>query len=356
MKIALVLDPISENNPAGLGRAVLNFAKYIIQNRPNDTFIILTKHQVDISKLFGEETNILKHISTEGKAIYLSRQLQTEKCDLLVSFTPILPLLYRGKSIIFVHDFAYLQFETLVKKVSLFFLHLITLWKASYVCAVSNHTMNEARKIFFVPRKKIQVIYNGYEHLRIKKQNHIYPKKKQFLVVGVIKERKNTLNIIKAFQIFTKNYDNSYKLVVVGKNSTSYGKRVKNFVHDHNLERSIEFKGFVSDQELDVLYNESLALVYPSLVEGFGFPVLEAMERSLLVITSNRGALAEVAGAAAILVEPENPNDIARGLIKSLDESVRNVLVAKGIKNLERFSWEKSSSELSTLIEKVVSL
>jgi glycosyltransferase involved in cell wall biosynthesis len=142
-----------------------------------------------------------------------------------------------------------------------------------------------------------------------------------------------------------------YSLIIAGKIGGEYAEEMQKLAETLGIAPRVRFLGYVTDGELAYLYSRAVALAFPSLVEGFGMPVLEAMERGLPVITSNAGALAEVAGGAAVLVDPYNPSDIARAMNLLVENpAVRQEYIEKGRRRAREFSWEKNSREFVELI------
>lgn len=164
------------------------------------------------------------------------------------------------------------------------------------------------------------------------------------LSVGTREPRKNLSRVIDAF----KAVDQNLHLVIAGK--YGWGKDV---AVSPSLKDRIHVLGFVSDQDLPALYAGAKALVYPSLYEGFGLPVIEAMSVGCPVVTSDRGSLKEVAGNAAIIVNPESPNSIFEGILQALSQS--KDLKARGLKRSQEFSWEKTARDTLFVYKSVFS-
>ncbi len=183
--------------------------------------------------------------------------------------------------------------------------------------------------------RKIRVIYEAAEkEYKKASEGAVDLVRKKFrihddyiLTVGV-GARKNTQRLIDAYQKSKKNY----KLVVVGGN-----KRIDSMI------RGIIYTGFVSDSDLISLYSGAKALVYPSLYEGFGLPILQAFACECPVVTSNLGSMKEVAGDAAVLVDPYDVNSIASGIDKAVNSP--KTLTSKGLKRAGEFSWEKAARQ-----------
>jgi len=190
---------------------------------------------------------------------------------------------------------------------------------------------------FGVPEEKIRVIYEGAVHTknRPKKEKLELLKKrlnipgKYLLSVGA-GPRKNTDRIISAFDAIRS--DVNLKLVIVGSGGDKYEER-----------RGIRFTGHLSDEDLGLLYFGAEVLVYPSIYEGFGLPIIEAFNAGVPVVTSNLSSMEEVAGKAGVLVDPYSVDSIAGGIKKAIKNATS--LVEKGKNRAKDFSWEKAARE-----------
>lgn len=205
------------------------------------------------------------------------------------------------------------------------------------VIAISESTKRDIMNTLGIPENKIQVIYEAVgesfkNYKKIRRGGKPY-----ILAVGTREPRKNLERLTEAFQkIRNKNVD----LVIAGK----YG------WGDDNSKfkiQNLKFLGYVTQEKLPELYANAEAFIFPSLYEGFGIPVLEAMTVGCPVITSNVSSLPEVGGKAAVYVDPLNINDIKEKIdyVLNLKEKERKVIIDKGLKQAAKFSWEKTARE-----------
>ncbi|HCD6531725.1 TPA: glycosyltransferase family 4 protein, partial [Klebsiella pneumoniae] len=159
---------------------------------------------------------------------------------------------------------------------------------------------------------------------------------KYLLCVSNRKTHKNEYNTILAFK--KSGLYNEYKLVFTG----SPNETISDFIEHHGLTESVHFTGYLKDDELPLLYRGAAALVFVSFYEGFGLPVIEAMASGIPVVTSRTTSLGEVAGDAALLVDPENINEIADAINQIiLDNNCRQQLINKGLMQARKFTWEE---------------
>ena len=219
---------------------------------------------------------------------------------------------------------------------------------ADHIIAVSAHTAEQVAERIGYPRSQITVVHHGAEPLRIPSQPRCEAiladlgiKRPFILHVGTLQVRKNIERVVEAFEATGGNN----RLVLAG--SSGFGAdRIEARIDRSALRDRIHLTGHVSDDALACLYASAEVLLFPSLEEGFGLPVVEAFSAGLPVITSNSSALAEVAGDAAELVDPLNSDEIAGALTRLLgNESLRAELRRKGNARAPRFTWERCAAK-----------
>ncbi len=220
--------------------------------------------------------------------------------------------------------------------------------RAKKIIAVSGNTKNDVVKFCGVDEKKIEVIYAGGSHFEKKsinleflEKNFISPK--SFVhCVGFFKDIKNPIRILEAYKLYkSRSPFSKIKLVLLG--HVGGARAVEILKYAKSIDGVVNV-GRISDAELIELYSNSLGLIFPSLYEGFGIPILEAQSFNCPVVTSNVSSMPEVAGAGALLVDPLSVDEIARAIYK-LEHDDMSELIASGHKNLKRFSWPNASEE-----------
>ncbi|OGC88933.1 hypothetical protein A2419_01050 [Candidatus Adlerbacteria bacterium RIFOXYC1_FULL_48_26] len=356
MKIGLLLHPYGEEHPSGLGRAVLALATATMQAAPEHSYSVYVQDDSVPLVVPGVSFKIR---SLKGKPIWRAkRQVFDPTPDLYIFFTPVIPLLFKPKrSIVVAHDFAYLSFRhgsfsAWLNRTLLFFMHRRSMRMADMVIAVSEETRQAVIKYFGISPEKVSVIYNGY--IALPDPEAIDIPEHYFLYPGTLKPRKNIPNILRAFASFKKKHVGNFSLLITGTTKGAYYAELRSLVEELGIEQSVRFTGYVSDGQLSYLYQRARALVFPSLLEGFGMPVLEAMAAGVPVITSNTGALAEVAGDAALLVDPHDPEAISDAMVRVVEDSALHaVLIAKGRARASEFSWEKAGATYSQVLQDI---
>ncbi len=284
------------------------------------------------------------------------------KPDLIHFPVPISPVISNLPTIITIHDTRIIthpfQFP-LWHRTKAKLLLKRSVENAHRIITISKNSKLDIIKKFNIPSEKISVIYNGVSDLfkpvdnakdNIKQK---YKLNDYILSVGTIEPRKNIVNIFKSVNNLKKKGFPT-KLVHIGKKGWHYGKTIK-FIRDNNLTEDIIVLENVSDQDLVKFYNSARLLVYPSLYEGFGLPILEAMACGCPVITSMTSSMPEVAGDAALLVDPYSIEDISASIQKILeDDELAYSLRQKSLKRVRMFSWETCAKETLRIYQEVL--
>jgi glycosyltransferase involved in cell wall biosynthesis len=265
----------------------------------------------------------------------------------------VTPLLYRGRTVVTIHDLIiYEHPEWFPGGVADWFWRAQvvpqSIKKAARVIAVSNFTKQQVRRHFHKSAELIDVIYEGVTAQDRAGETGVLAKhqieKPYFLFLATIEPRKNLVRLITAFAQLSKKYP-KFSLVIAGKNGWKY-EEVFTTVKRLDLDKNVIFTGYTSQAEKTALYRDALAFVFPSLAEGFGLPVLDAMQAGVPVLTSNNTSLIEVAGEAALKVDPWSEADIYQGLEKlAQDDNLRTRLISLGRKQAQKFSWEKAARQ-----------
>ncbi len=220
--------------------------------------------------------------------------------------------------------------------------------EADHVIAVSHNTAKELHELCGVPFEKISVIHNGLSpQFRVIDDAEIlgatrdkFQLPEQFLLfVGGLRPLKNLMRLVEAFADVAKSFPH-VKLVLVGK-FVAGRESLRERIRQLGLLEHVLMTGYVSEEELIHFYNMATVFAFPSLHEGFGYPVLEAMACRCPVLASNRTSLPEVCGEAAEFVDPEDTDALAGGLRKMLSsEARRRELVELGVEQVARFDWQ----------------
>ena len=267
-----------------------------------------------------------------------------------VSFVPAhtLPLLLRGPALVTVHDLGFRHFPAAHPPLTRRYLELTTRHsarRATLVLADSHATAADLQRFYRIAPEKLRVVYPGVTPLAIGELAALRRKynlpQRYFLFLGTLQPRKNLPLIVAAWQRWrAANPQDEAGLVLAGGRGWLFDAR------DFAQQGGLHLPGYVADEDRGALYAGALALLFPSLHEGFGFPVLEAMHCGTPVITSRTSSLPELAGDAALLVDPTDEADLARQMTRLLaDEALRQRLIRDGHARADEFTWERAARE-----------
>jgi glycosyltransferase involved in cell wall biosynthesis len=299
------------------------------------------------------------------------------------------PIFYNKPFVVTIHDLILHHFPTGLASTLPHWLYKVKLIgykfviskiakKAKKIITVSNATKSEIIDHLKVEEDKVIVTYEGIDdkirnsNIEIRNKSKIINTKtsadKYFLYVGNAYPHKNLDRLLEALSLLChpeasaegshgilRSAQNDISLVLVGKEDYFY-KRLKGKVKNMNLEKSVKFLGEVSDEELTSLYRNALALVVPSLMEGFGLPALEAMANKCLVLASDIASLREIGSDAAIYFDPYNPKDIAEKMREACFNDLNHFSekIKRGLERVKMFSWEKMTRETLRVYESCV--
>jgi glycosyltransferase involved in cell wall biosynthesis len=234
--------------------------------------------------------------------------------------------------------------------------------RADAILTVSEASKRDILHFFNVPAEKIVVVHNAIderfwvppEDEDVARVRERYQLTHRFvLYAGNIKPHKNLVRLIEAFAQVRQGEDDDLKLLIIG-DQISKLPALRLAVHRLKLHKHVRFLGYLPDETLAVLYRLAAVFVFPSLYEGFGLPPLEAMASGTPVVTSNTSSLPEVAGDAAVLVDPYEVESIVDGIRRVLtDDTLATTLRQKGPLRAREFSWERSVRKTQELYEAV---
>lgn len=291
-------------------------------------------------------------------ALRLPLELVQSKPD--VFFTPsyMVPRLPHIKSIAIVHDMAYRHYPEAYSPIE----RKLQEYSASrnanfakFLVFVSESTKNDFLRLHHFPAKNTAVVPLGCDTDRFNTTKKKLPeniRQPYVLFVGRLEERKNVKRIIEAFILFKKKSGANHRLLLAGKPGYGFG-LINDIINScGKIMDDITLMGYVPDEQLPALYSNAQALLFPTLYEGFGLPVLEAFCSGTPVVTSNTSSLPEIAGDAALLVDPMSVLEIADAIGKvTSDTNLSQSLRQKGIARAKQFSWAISAERLLSIME-----
>lgn len=352
-------------NETGVGRYIRNLLNELaIIDTTNQYVVYLTtdgsKSYTPPNERFSTRlVNIRWH--TIAEQFILPKIFVSDRLDILHVPYFTIPIFYPGKMVVTIHDLTVLHVNTgrastlsplvyKLKKLAYFIVLSVGLIKAKNIIAVSEFTKAQIVQYMHIPQEKIHITYEGYDrsmHIMHTK-NSIQPTKPYILYVGNAYPHKNIDTLLSGFEKFLQDSEGKKKqlsLVLVGPDDIFY-KSYKQYVVSKKLSGNVLFYGQASYQELCGLYKNADALVFPSLMEGFGLPGVEAMSLGVPVIASNIPVFHEVYGDNVTYFETTDPLNLKCALEKVLgNEKYRDDLRMRAKKFVERYSWRRMAKE-----------
>ncbi len=291
--------------------------------------------------------------------------LQQIKPDLFLSTDGWIPLGLKMPVVNVIHDINFERHPEYIPKNCLWYYHKYFhqfAQKSTRLATVSEYSKQDLHELYHIDNEKIDVVYNGanpkyqpYSKEKISTiRNKISDGAPYFLFVGLVSERKNLNRLFKAFDLFKENDTQNIKLVIVGERKY-WSEEVSNTYKGMKYQEDVIFLGRLKIDDLVEVTGAALAMMYISLYEGFGIPIVEAFNAQIPVITSNVTSMPEVAGEAAWLVNPTEISEICGAMQEvANDNETAAKMVKKGIEQAKKFTWELSAQRLWDTIEKVL--
>ncbi len=319
-------------------------------------------------KLMLFKARNIKHRTIPFKRLWtkvrLSWEMLWKKPDVLFVPSHVLPYFAPKRSVITVHDVAFMHMRKAYSRFQFRYLKRETkksVKKASTIIVPSKATKRDLKHFFKCADEKIKVIYHGHDfktinypaefekdffkRLGIKKRDHI------FLFIGRLEYKKNIYRLMKAFDEFNENFP-GYKLILAGSRGHGFNKILKKTLKTE-LFKNVLMPGYITDKEKHVLLKYCDAFVFPSLYEGFGFPVLEAYSYGKPVLTSHAASLPEIAGDGAVFVDPHIIDSIKKGLVKiATNPDLKKQKYDKQQAQLSKFTWRNAIDETIKILLK----
>ena len=368
MKVAIDVRTVTPVR-SGVGNYVLHLLKGLRRVAPDEEFFLVGLPK-NLDVLSWDNPPHLTHrtfISHESHPLgdiwehfWLPHILEQNQVKVLHGPATLIPLV-RGRyaTVVTIHDLvAFLYPETIPRKYAMYMRWLIrqVVSHSDRIISVSRNTKSDLVRILGANPDKISVVHEAAQpsFKPMKDQAEVEEARRRYGIdgpfiyhVGNIEPRKNLVRLIKAYLILRDRLGGGVRLAITGQKGWLTKKLMK-ALGGVELGQDVVYTGYVPHEDLPLLMNAAEVFVFPSLYEGFGLPVLEAMSCGTPVVTSNLSSLPEIVGDAAVLVDPYDEESIASGLQKVLeDQEFKNSLSVKGLEQAGRFSW--SEAALKTL-------
>lgn len=372
MKIAVNTRFLLKNKLEGIGWFTYESLKRITRQHPEHEFVFLFDRPYAEEFIFSDNVTgrVLFPPARHPLLWYwwfeysVTAALKQIKPDIFLSTDGYLSLACQVPQVIVMHDLAFEHFPDHVNALTArYYRHFTPKFakKAKRIATVSEYSKQDIVKLYDIAPVKIDVVYNGSNELFVPLREEEKVKIRQqftgghpyFIYAGALQPRKNIINLFLAFDSFKKNNSCNAKLVMAGRN-WSYHEAMK--VHEAMQYREeVIFPGHLTRTDLSRLLGAAEALVYISLFEGFGIPIVEAMHCDVPVITSNISSMPEVAGEAGLLVDPYSVADIAEKMqLMFGNESLKSRLIEMGRLQRQQFTWQRTADKLWECVLKAV--
>ncbi len=349
----------------GYGNFILETCSQLANNHPEHQFIYIFDRPFDPQFITAKNiTPVVIGPAARHPLLWqywynykLPAVLRKYKATVLLSPDGFCSLRTRIPQCLVVHDLAFLHYPGFIKKSHLRYYKKNTPLfanKAASIATVSEFSKNDLVKQYAIPASKITVVYNGvaslFQPLNWTEKENIKTRftegKEYFIYVGAIHPRKNLMNLLKAFSLFKKRQKSNMQLLIAGRLAWDYESFTES-LKTYKYRQDVHLLGYLPQDQLASLIAAAYALVYPSYFEGFGAPIVEAMQSGVPVITSNTSSMPEIAGTAALLADPQSISDIAEQMMRIFkDETHRNELIEAGLEQAKKFSWKKTADLL----------
>jgi glycosyltransferase involved in cell wall biosynthesis len=357
----------------GISRFAEEVLRRMVNNHPEVKFSFFFDRKFDERFIFGP--NVQPYVIPPQSRhpilwylwfhVQLPKYLKKLKADLFFSPELYLSSYREIPQIPVMHDLAYEHSpEDVGKMASAYLRHFSPIYAswAEKILTVSDFSKQDIVKLYGIEPEKIELAYNGcsevFQALPPQAQEEVRQKysggKPYFLFVGTLNPRKNIESLLEAFDLFKENDPGDHLLLIAGRKGWKYQKAL-NVYESMKFKDSVHFTGFVEDDELSRLYAAARAFVFVPHLEGFGIPLLEAMQCQTAIICGDNSALPEVVGKAALKVGATDIPSLARSMEKlAKDESLRANLIAEGIRQKEKFSWQQTYERVWSAISQVL--
>lgn len=388
MKIAFDGQPLLNGNKSGVGFHEHYLVTMMLKDNPGNQYCInyFSKQPQKIQESFLKQYELL------GAKENVSCLLPGKLYRMLSAFLPVpyscffgktddvshffnfcIPPGVKGKKIVTIHDMAFRDCKETVRLKTRLMLKLTiakSIRRADAIIAVSEFVRQKIEEYYSFSRGKVYVVPNGVDRERFRvlnqekekqqlcnvKRKYGIGEQKYFLYLGTIEPRKNLVRLLQAYRVFLDEYSEQQVPVLALAGGKGWlDEKIYQEVQRKCLADKVVFTGYVEDNDVPILLGGAEIFCFPSLYEGFGLPVLEAMACGVPVLTSNTTSLQEIAEGAAVTVNPFDVSEMAEAM-RSLfnDIELRKQCIVEGLRRAEEFSWEKSAKKLVGIYKKLV--
>lgn len=371
MKIAVNTRLLLKNKLEGIGWFTYETLHRIVIAHPEHTFYFIFDRDYSEEFIFADNVKpvitfpptrhpYLWYIYFEYAIPYVLKKIEPDlflSPDGWLSLRTSIPQVTVMHDINFVHNKEFMK-PVVYKYYNKYFPQFAQ--KAARLATVSEFSKQDICQNFHIAEEKIDVVFNGsnpaFVPLTAEEKLDVRVRyamgNDYFIFVSAIHKRKNLPNILRAFDKFKEETGSDIQFLIVGARAGAQG-NIDEVLHNMKHTNDVRFLGHLKMEELAKVMGAALCLVYASLFEGFGIPIVEAFQAETAVITSNATSMPEVAGDAAWIVAPESVEEIAAAMTQAAtDETARQAMIARGRIQREKFSWDRTADLLWKCVEK----
>jgi glycosyltransferase involved in cell wall biosynthesis len=353
--------------PTGLGTYATELARSLTRLDHSNTYVIIRRPESVSPVASGahvEDAVVPGDIDTP-RNLAQGPAISRLKLDLYHSLHHFLPLSLAGPRVVMtLHDLIWLEHPTLIKDGRLGAVHRTAthlfaklamrqaVHRADRIIAISGHTRDRLLHYFGFEAQRASVVHHGIDHQAFWPGDFVPGQRRYFLGVGNTRPYKNIATAVRAFAMCAARQPN-LRLMIAGRGDSVT--MLRPLADRLGVGRRVDFVGPLRHDDLLALMHGATALLFPSLVEGFGLPVLEAMSAGCPVIGSRIPTVLEVADGAALFCEPSKPDEFAEAMMRLLDDDdLRRDLVLRGCERAARFSWERCAAETLAVYQELL--
>ena len=369
MRIGIDVRELEKGKFTGIGRTLRHFLAFAGDQDKENEYVLFGNQKTEYEPLAVNQTLkiIPERVTIVWDQVLLPLAIQREEIDVFLTPYFKAPLWHASKLVVIINDLiplmvpAYQSPAYWPQRVYFKFLTRLTLRSADNIVAISDSTKRDIGRVFHVQEERISVIWLSVEprYAMADKNSHEavhkYGIKKKFVFYsGNFKPHKNISTLVEAYRQLPEALRQDHVLLLGSPKDEGFP-MIYQRVKDLKLESQVVFLDGIAEEDLPCFYAAASVFVFPSLYEGFGLPVLEAMAAGAPVITSNTSSMPEVAGDAAILITPTDAEELTAALESVLgDEARRAEMMKKGLIQASGFSWERCAKETLEVYRKVV--
>jgi glycosyltransferase involved in cell wall biosynthesis len=381
MKIAIDIRNIGKGR-TGDEVVFFNLVKQFALLDTVNNYLLLTDRKVNGDSLLQESLDIL-HLPVNFSVVSLGEKgvnkflwnawilpkyLRTHPVDILqVQYITPFFVSKKIKIVTIVHDVSFKVFPELIGKLDLFFLKILmplSLRRADKIIGVSKFTVSEIKKYYLIKEEKLEWIHNAVadnfavdispEQLEVIRKKYNLPPK-FILSIGTLQPRKNLPALIEAYVKIPSEKRAGIKLVLAGGKGRNYDTQIDKFIKNYSLQTEVLLPGFIDETDKPALFKLAHVFCFPSLYEGFGIPILEAMTLGVPTLASNIAPHLEIIDNSTLLFDVKNPTDFAEKLTRIVsDEYLRTNLMQKELQQAAKFSWQQTATKMLGIYDEIM--